>query len=126
MSLGRRRPYQFVAIDRRRDNYRLTNNSDQRLRRAGSEENPVNRLDIIIVIWPVEPQMLIGQQLRMGMRHHPRMPVVRIATVHVGERRLREAEKQRKAARDCRQSPQDSFQSMFCTLGLSTGSAWVL
>ncbi len=75
--------------------------------------SPITVLDVVIVVRSVQCRILIGQQLQMGMRHHPRMPVIRITPVREGKRGLREAEKQRKGARDCRQTIQDSSQSMF-------------
>ncbi len=56
--------------------------------------------------------MLVRQQPQMEMRHRRRMPVVRIAAVHVGKRRLSEAQEQRQDGRGCQQSFQES-QCMF-------------
>jgi hypothetical protein len=72
------------------------------------EEDPVYRLNVIIIVRFMQRQMLIAQQPQMGVRHRRRVPVVRIAAMQVGKRRLCEAQKQRDGSRGCRQSSQDS------------------
>lgn len=84
-------PHKLVTIDRQRNGNWLTRDGDKRLRGAAGYENPVDRLNIVIVIRRVQREMLIRQQLQVGMRHHSCVPVIRITTVHVGKRRLSEA-----------------------------------
>jgi hypothetical protein len=73
------------------------------LRGVLGADDPVYKLNVIIIVRPMQRQMLTGQQPQMRMRHRRRMPVICIAAMHVGERRLSEAQKQRKGGRDCRQ-----------------------
>lgn len=120
MSARSRGPQQLIAGRRNRHDHRLALLGDERLPGVLSEEDPIYRLNVIIVLRSVQGQMLIRQQPRMGVRHRCRMAMVWIAPMHVGERRLSEAEEQRKASRDCRRSPQDSFQCMLPLSGLST------
>ncbi len=110
----------LIAVDWDRDHHGFADDGDERLSGVLGENHPIHRLDVIIVARSMEHQMLIRQQPLMGMRHRRRMPVVRIAAMHVGERRLSEAEEQRKGSRDCRQSIQDPFQCMCSNADWST------
>ncbi len=80
-------------------NRRLTDLRDERLYRVLCEDDPVHWLDVIIVIRSMHRQVLVGQQPQMRVRHCRRVPVVCIAAMHVGERGLSEAEKQRSGGR---------------------------
>lgn len=123
MSARRRGPQKLISHRGSQDHHRLTDVGDERLCGALSEDDPIYGLNVIIIVRSMQRQMLIGQQPQMGVRHRRRMPVVRIAAMHVGERRLSEAQKQRKGGRDCRQSFQDSLQCTFPASGWSTRSS---
>lgn len=109
MRTRRRSPQEIMMRRGSQDGHRLADLGDKWLHGVLGEYNPIDGLNIIIVTWSMQRQMLIGQQPQMGMRHGRSMPVVWITTVHVGERRLSEAQEQRKSGRDCRRSPQDSL-----------------
>ena len=116
MSARRRGPQKLISHRGSQDHHRLTDVGDERLCGALSEDDPIYGLNVIIIVRSMQRQMLIGQQPQMGVRHRRRMPVVWVAAMHVGERRLSEAQKQRDGSRDCRQSPQDSFSVCAPTL----------
>lgn len=109
--------------------HRPTDLGDERLRGVLRGDDPVDGLNIIIV-WCMERQMLIGQQPQMGVRHRGSMPVVRITAMHVGQRCLSEAQKQRNGDRDCRQSLQDLYSLCLaqpigqCLLDSRMGAEW--
>ncbi len=109
MSAGSRGPKDLVSRRGNHDNHRLADLGDKGLRIALCEDDPVYGLNVIIVVRSVQGQMLIRQQPQMGVRHRRRMPMVWITAMHVGERRLSEAEEQRTGDRKCRQSSQDSL-----------------
>jgi len=77
------------------------------LKGVACDQNPVNQLEVVIVIRPAQRQVLIRYQSEMGMRRQLRVLVIRIATVHVGKRRLREAKEQCKRTCDGPQASQD-------------------
>jgi hypothetical protein len=109
VSARSRGPKNLMSRRRNHDNHRLTDLGGKGLRRALGEEYPVYGLNVIIVVRSVQCQMLIRQQPQMGVRHRRRMPMVWITAMHVGERRLSEAEEQRTRGRKCRQPSQDSL-----------------
>jgi len=88
--------------------------------RRRSQDHPVNGTNVIVIVGSMQRQVSIGEQPRMGVRHPRRMTVVRIAAMHVSERRLSEAQKQRNDSRDSRQLSQGSLQFMFPPAGRST------
>jgi hypothetical protein len=104
---------------RRRQRDPLDRNGDEGPHALARGNYPLNRLDIV-VIRGVNRQALIQRQAQMRMRAYRGVTVQRIVAMNVGERSLREAEEQRNGGRYCRQSFQDSFQSMFLAPGWST------
>lgn len=104
MRARRRDPQPFMSHSRGQDHHRLTDLRDKRLLRAVCEDDPINGLNIIIVVRTVQRQSLIGQQPEMGVRHRRRMPMFWIAAMDVSKRRLSEAQQQRNSRRDYRQS----------------------
>ena len=62
MSTGSRGPRDFMSRRGNHDNHRLTDLCDKGLRRVLGEDDPVYRLNIIIVVRSVQGQMLIRQQ----------------------------------------------------------------
>jgi hypothetical protein len=111
VSAGRRDRRKLISHGGSWDHCRLTYLGDEWLGGVLSEYDPVYELHIIAVR-SMQRQTLIGRPPQMGVRHRRRMPVVLITAMHVGERRLREAQKQHNGGRDCRQSLQDCFQCM--------------
>lgn len=99
MSARHRGLQRLMSGGRSEGDRRLTELRDEGLHGVFREEDPVYWLDVAIVIGSMHRQMLIGQHRQMGVRHGRRVPVVCIAAMHVGERGLSEAEKQRSGGR---------------------------